>query len=277
MSKVWMITGASRGLGLEIAKAALAAGDQVIAGARDAAKITSALGTQEHLLAVALDVTVPAQSTAAVAAGIERFGHIDVLVNNAGYGHFGPFEQASADDIEAQYSVNVFGAMHVTRAVLPGMRQQKSGRIFNISSVAGLKGGPMASLYCSSKFALEGWSESLAGELQPLGIQVTAVEPGFFRTDFLEPTSVRYTDAALPEYAPGLEQMQAWLNGKSLQQEGDPAKLAKVLVDVASKPEQPLHLLMGSDAIAWMEDRLQRDAKNVEEWRTVSASTDFPM
>lgn len=276
MSKVWMITGASRGLGLEIAKAALAAGDQVIAAARDAAKVTAALGEQERLLAVALDVTEPAQSTAAVAAGIARFGHIDVLVNNAGYGHFGPFEQASADDIEAQYRVNVFGAMHVTRAVLPGMRQQKSGRIFNISSVAGLKGGPMASLYCSSKFALEGWSESLAGELQPLGIQVTAVEPGFFRTDFLEPTSVRYTDAALPEYGPGLEQMQAWLNGKSLKQEGDPAKLASVLVDVAGRAHQPMHLLMGSDAIAWMEDRLQRDAKNVEEWRSVSASTDFP-
>ncbi|SEB89505.1 SDR family NAD(P)-dependent oxidoreductase [Terriglobus roseus] len=276
MSKVWMITGASRGLGLEIAKAALAAGDQVIAGARDAAKIASALGTQEHLLGVALDVTAPAQATAAVAAGIERFGRIDLLVNNAGYGHFGPFEQASADDVEAQYRVNVFGAMHVTRAVLPGMREQKSGRIFNISSIAGLKGGPMASLYCSSKFALEGWSESLAGELQPLGIQVTAVEPGFFRTEFLEPGSVRYTADELPEYGPGLEQMQAWLNGKSLQQEGDPAKLAKVLVDLAGRAEQPLHLLMGSDAIAWMEDRLQRDAKNVEEWRSVSVSTDFP-
>ncbi len=275
MSKVWMITGASRGLGREIAKAVLAAGESVIATARRPEPLHTALGTSEQLLVLPLDVTDPAQATAAVQAGIARFGRIDVLVNNAGYGHFGPFEEASAADIEDQYRVNVFGVMHVTRAVLPSMRRQRSGRIFNISSIAGLQGGAMSSLYCSSKFALEGWSESLAAELQPLGIQVTAVEPGFFRTDFLDPTSVQYTKITQPEYRAGLEQMQVWLNGKNHQQEGDPAKLAKVLHEVALAEQQPLHLLMGSDAITYMETRIRRDTQNLEDWRAISASTDL--
>jgi NAD(P)-dependent dehydrogenase (short-subunit alcohol dehydrogenase family) len=204
-----------------------------------------------------------------------KFGRIDVLVNNAGYGHLGPFEEASAAEIEAQYRVNVYGAMHVTRAVLPVMRQQQSGRIFNISSVAGLTGAAMASLYCSSKFALEGWSESLAAELSPLGIHVTAVEPGFFRTDFLDSSSIRYTPATHAEYRSGHEQMQTWLNGKNHLQEGDPVKFAEVLLHVAEKETQPTHLVLGSDAIGYLRARIERDTLQLEEWSSVSASTDF--
>ncbi len=276
MSKVWMITGASRGLGLEIARAALTAGESVVATARKAEAVAAALGQHERLLTLPLDVTVGAEATSAVGAAIERFGGVDVLVNNAGYGHLGPFEEATVADIEEQYAVNVFGAMHVTRAVLPAMRERRSGRIFNISSIAGLRGGPNASLYCSSKFALEGWSESLAAELQPMGISVTAVEPGFFRTDFLDASSIRYTEVRNPEYREGMEQLQGWMATKNHTQEGDPAKLAQVLLDVAGMSEQPLHLPMGSDAVAWMEVRIERDRKALEEWRKVSVSTDFP-
>ncbi len=275
MSKVWMITGANRGLGLEIAKAALAAGERVVATARRPESVTQALGENERLLALPLDVTVPEQAAAAVEAAVKMFGRIDVLVNNAGFGQFGPFEEASPEEVETQFRVNVFGTMHVTRAILPTMRAQKSGRIFNLSSIAGLKGAAMSSLYCASKFAMEGWSESLAAEVSPFGIQVTAVEPGFFRTDFLDVSSVRYTEITQPEYAEGMAQLRGWLDGKNQQQEGDPVKLAQVLVEVAAKPEQPLHLLMGSDAIAWMEDRIQRDTRATEEWRAVSVSTDF--
>ncbi len=271
-----MITGASRGLGLEIARAALAAGEMVVATARKAEAVTAALGEHERLLAVALDVTAAEQAVSAVAAATERFGRVDVLVNNAGYGHLGPFEESAAEDVAEQFAVNVFGAMHVTRAVLPGMRERRRGRIFNISSIAGLRGGPNASLYCSSKFALEGWSESLAAEVQPLGVQVTAVEPGFFRTDFLDASSVRYTEVKHPEYREGMEQLQGWMATKNHTQEGDPAKLAQVLLEVAGRPEQPLHLPMGSDAVAWMEARIARDREALEEWRAVSTSTDFP-
>jgi NAD(P)-dependent dehydrogenase (short-subunit alcohol dehydrogenase family) len=275
MSKVWMITGANRGLGLEISRAALAAGERVVATARKPESVTKALGENERLLALPLDVTEPDQASAAVEAVMQKFGRIDVLVNNAGYGQFGPFEEASHEEVEAQFRVNVFGTMHVTRAVLPTMRAQKSGRIFNISSIAGLKGGSMASLYCASKFAMEGWSEGLAGEVMPFGIQVTAVEPGFFRTDFLDASSVRYTEITQPEYQEGMTQLRGWLDGKNQQQEGDPARLGQVLLEMAAKPEQPLHLLMGSDAVAWMEDRIQRDTQSTEEWRGVSVSTDF--
>lgn len=275
MSMVWMITGSSRGLGLEIARAALEAGHKVVATARKEETVKKAFGDHESVLAVALDVRRPEQAEAAVAATMNRFERIDVLVNNAGYGHLGPFEEATAAEIEEQYATNVFGAMNVTRAVLPLMREQRSGRIFNISSIAGLRGGPNASLYCSSKFALEGWSESIAAELQPFGIWVTAIEPGFFRTDFLEANSLRYTDVTKPEYRESMQQLQDWMTVKNHTQEGDPAKLAKVLLEISNRPEQPLHLAMGSDAVQWMEARIERDQRALAEWRDISASTDY--
>jgi NAD(P)-dependent dehydrogenase (short-subunit alcohol dehydrogenase family) len=275
MSKVWFVTGSSRGLGLEIAKAALAAGQKVVATARDASAVKKALGEQENLLALNLDVTKPTEAEAAVKAAIAKFGTVDVLVNNAGYGHFGPFEEASVDDVAKQFDVNLFGAMHVTRAVLPVMRRRKSGRVFNISSIAGLHGFGLSSLYCSSKFALAGWSESLSMELEPLGIQVTCVEPGFFRTDFLGGSSVQYVEAKLPEYEGGVKQMRAWLDGKHQTQEGDPKKLAGALWQLVAAEKQPIHLLMGSDAVQRMYDRIARDTAETQQWKSVSVSTDF--
>jgi len=275
MSKVWFITGSSRGLGLDVAKAALAAGHKVVATARNANVVIKAFGEHENLLAFNLDVTKPADAEAAVKAALARFGTVDVLVNNAGYGHFGPFEEASADDVARQFDVNLFGAMHVTRAVLPVMRRRKSGRVFNISSIAGLQGFGLSSLYCSSKFAVAGWSESLSMELEPLGIQVTCVEPGFFRTDFLGGSSVQYVDAKLPEYEGGVKQMREWLDGKHQTQEGDPKKLAVALLQLVAAEKQPVHLLMGSDAVQRMQDRIARDTAETEEWKSVSVSTDF--
>lgn len=275
MSKVWFVTGSSRGLGLEIVKAALAAGQKVVATARDASAVTKALGAQENLLALDLDVTKPADSEAAVKAAVEKFGTVDVLVNNAGYGHFGPFEEASVEDVAKQFDVNLFGTMHVTRAVLPEMRKRKSGRVFNLSSIAGLQGFAMSSLYCSSKFAVAGWSESLSMELEPLGIQVTCVEPGFFRTEFLSGSSVQYVDAKLPEYDGGVKQLREWLDGKHQTQEGDPKKLAETLLSLVEKEKQPAHLLMGSDAVQRMHDRIARDTAETEEWMSISKSTDF--
>jgi NAD(P)-dependent dehydrogenase (short-subunit alcohol dehydrogenase family) len=276
MSKIWMITGSSRGLGLQIARTALEAGETVVATARRAATVTAALGDSERLLALPLDVTDASAASAAVNAAVERFGRIDVLVNNAGYGHFGPFEEATEQDVEEQFRVNIFGAMHVTRAVLPHMRSLRSGRIFNISSVAGIAGFSMSSLYCGSKFAMEGWSESLTMELEPLGIQVTAVEPGFFRTEFLAEESVRYIEARHPEYREGMAGMQTWLNGQHGKQGGDPARLAQVLLDLTRKKQQPMHLLMGGDAVVRMTDRIKRDSESTAEWQSVSESTDFP-
>lgn len=275
MSKVWFITGSSRGLGLDVAKAALVAGHKVVATARNANAVIKAFGEHENLLAFNLDVTKPADAEAAVKAALARFGTVDVLVNNAGYGHFGPFEEASADDVARQFDVNLFGAMHVTRAVLPVMRRRKSGRVFNISSIAGLQGFGLSSLYCSSKFAVAGWSESLSMELEPLGIQVTCVEPGFFRTDFLGGSSVQYVDAKLPEYEGGVKQMREWLDGKHQTQEGDPKKLAVALLQLVAAEKQPVHLLMGSDAVQRMQDRIARDTAETEEWKSVSVSTDF--
>jgi NAD(P)-dependent dehydrogenase (short-subunit alcohol dehydrogenase family) len=233
------------------------------------------LGEQENLLALTLDVTKPADAETSVKAAISRFGTVDVLVNNAGYGHFGPFEEASADDVAKQFDVNVFGAMHVTRAVLPEMRRKKSGRIFNIASIAALQGYGMSSLYCSSKFALAGWSESLFMELEPLGIQVTCVEPGFFRTEFLGGNSVRYVHAKLPEYEGVLNQLREWPDVKHQAQEGDPKKLAGALLHLTTLEKQPVHLLMGSDAVQSMRDRIASDTAETQQWESVSMSTDF--
>lgn len=277
MSKVWFITGASRGIGLEIALAALAAGHSVVATGRNAAAITEALGpAHPHLLALALDVTDPHQTGAAVSAATDRFGRIDVLVNNAGYGQLGMFEESSPEEVHQQFRVNVFGTLDVTRAILPGMRAQRSGYIVNITSIGGLRGGAGASLYCATKFALEGLSESLAAELAPFGIHVTAVEPGFFRTDFLDSSSVRYANQSVADYREASQQLRSFYDERSHQQAGDPARLATALLKLAAHPEPPLHFLAGTDAIAVLEARIERDQHQLATWRQLSASTDLP-
>ncbi len=275
MSKVWFITGASRGIGLEITRAALAVGDRVVATARTPANIMALFeGGQERLLALSLDVTAPEEASAAVKAALDAFGRIDVLVNNAGYGQLGMFEESSSAEVEKQYRVNLFGTMDVTRAVLPIMRSQRSGHIFNITSIGGLRGGVGGSLYCSTKFALEGLSESLAAELESFGIHVTAVEPGFFRTDFLDSSSVRYADPSIADYAEASEQLRTFYDARSHQQAGDPKKLAEALVQLAAHEHPPLHFLAGTDAVAVMEARIERDQSELATWRHLSIATD---
>lgn len=272
--KTWLITGANRGLGLEIARAVLAAGHNVVATARQQANLDAALGASERLLAVPLDVTKPEQAAAAVEAAKARFGTIDVLVNNAGFGQLGWFENISAEQIEAQFATNVFGAMHVTRAVLPTLRAQRTGYVFTITSVAGLIAVAGSSIYAASKFAVEGWMEGLAQELKPLGIHATAIEPGFFRTDFLDATSVNYGAENISDYAEASAKFEAWHDDMNHQQVGDPAKLGALLLQVAEMADPPARLAAGSDAAQVAVDKGQKLRGEAENWREFSASTD---
>lgn len=273
--RTWFITGASRGIGALIAQEALAKGDAVVATARDPKSVTSRLGEHPNLLAVALDVTQESQAHAAAKAAIERFGRIDILVNNAGYGLLGAVEEASAEEIEAVYRTNVFGLLAVTRAVLPHMRRQRSGRVLNISSVGGYRAAAGWGIYCSTKFAVEGLSEALADELAPLGIQVTVVEPGYFRTDFLDQTSLATVPTAIDDYHQTSGAMRSHAVDVNHQQPGDPAKLAKVLVAFADTPNPPVRLPLGSDTVAAIENKDAQTAGILAAWRSTAVSTDF--
>jgi len=276
MTKVWLITGAGRGLGAEIAKAALAVGDRVVATDRDREQVERAFaGEGDRVLALALDVTDQAQALATVDAAVERFGRIDVLVNNAGYALVGMFEECTPEAIERQYATNVFGLMHVTRAVLPVMRRQRSGRILNVTSVGGLVGAPWWSAYCSTKFAVEGFSESLAQELAPLGIRVTLVEPGAFRTDFLDADSLRYGSNVIDDYAASSTALRSAWAERSHRQIGDPVKLGAAIVTLASAEHPPLHCAVGTDAVAWAVTKIAALAEELDRWRELSLSTDI--
>jgi NAD(P)-dependent dehydrogenase (short-subunit alcohol dehydrogenase family) len=229
--KTWFISGASRGLGVHFAKAAMRAGDCVVATGRKRASVNDGVGPDsERLLSVELDVTDAEQAQAAVDAAVSRFGAIDVLVNNAGYGHLGFFEESTSQDVQAQFATNLFGVFNVTWAALPVMRAARHGRIFNISSLAGILGVEVCSLYCASKFALEGFSESLAKEIAPFGLFVTIVEPGPFRTDFLTGESLRFGKTAVADYDDRRGRLRASFEQRNGQQPGDPAKLAQALV-----------------------------------------------
>jgi NAD(P)-dependent dehydrogenase (short-subunit alcohol dehydrogenase family) len=273
--KVWFVTGAARGIGFEIARAALAAGDSVVATGRSHERLEAAFAPYgERVLAVALDVAEEAQAEAAVAAALDRFGRIDVLVNNAGYGQLGLFEENAAREIERQFATNVFGTFHVTRAVLPVMRRQRAGRVFNLSSMGGALGFMGASIYCATKFAVEGFSESLAAEVEPFGIHVTIVEPGFFRTDFLDGSSVRYGGRTIDDYREISTQARATYNGHNHRQAGDPVKLGTALVDLASAPQPPLRYAAGSDAVDAILGSLAERQGEIERWRALSVGTD---
>lgn len=273
--KTWFITGASRGFGLRIAKLALEQGDNVVATARRAEAVIEALGERERLLALPLDVTDEAQARAAAAAAVEAFGGIDVLLNNAGFGLLGAVEEASAEDVEAVYRTNVFGLLNVTRAVLPAMRAQRSGRILNISSIGGYRGAAGFGVYSSTKFAVEGLSEALHAELAPLGVHVTVVEPGYFRTDFLDATSLTVSGGEIADYAETAGRVRRVAADLNHGQPGDPDKLAQVLVDFADAASPPVRLPLGSDTVAAIEAKHVADAEIVAKWRAVSVSTDF--
>jgi NAD(P)-dependent dehydrogenase (short-subunit alcohol dehydrogenase family) len=275
MSKIWFVTGAARGIGAEIVKAALAAGEKVVATGRDSAKVAQAFdASPEKLLVTTLDVAVAGQAESAVAAAIAHFGGIDVLVNNAGYGQLGAFEQQGPADAERQFATNVFGVFNVTRAILPVMRKQRFGRIFNITSIGGLRGGPGASLYAASKFAIEGFSESLALEIAEFGIALTLVEPGFFRTDFLDPSSARYGGNRIADYDAFTKRLTDNYGPRNHQQAGDPAKLAAILVDLARREKPPLRFVAGSDAVAMFETKIASVSAELAQWRALSVTTD---
>ena len=275
MQKTWFITGASRGLGAEIAKAALRAGDLVVAAGRHRAAVSDSLGpNSERLLSVELDVNNEAQAQVAVDAAVARFGTIDVLVNNAGYGQLGLFEESTVQDVQAQFGTNLFGVFSVTRAVLPVMRAARKGRIFNVSSLAGMRGAAFGSLYCASKFALEGFSESLAQEVAPFGILVTIVEPGPFRTDFLSAESVRFGGRAVADYDDRRTALRASFEQRNGRQPGDPVKLAEAVVRLASEPEPPMRFVAGSVAFDSIRAKLDDMQTELEHWRPLSVGTD---
>jgi NAD(P)-dependent dehydrogenase (short-subunit alcohol dehydrogenase family) len=269
--KVLLVTGAGRGMGVDIARAALAAGHAVVATARNTDTVTAALGQDEDLLAVKLDVTDPADAQAAVTAAVERFGRIDVLVNNAGNFYAGFFEEITPGDFRAQVETTLFGPMHVTRAVLPVMRAQRSGLVVAISSTAGIVGQEFCTAYAAAKFGVEGWIESLAPEVAPFGIRTMLVEPGFFRTELLSPESTNYAEASIDDYAERTNQTVAAWNAMNGKQGGDPAKLANALVLLAGQVEPPLRFVAGADAIATVEQKAKDLLAQADAYRELSS------
>jgi len=273
--RVWFVTGASRGFGALIAEAALAAGDAVVATARDPSTVNARLGSHERLLATRLDVTSETEAHAAAGEAVKKFGRIDILVNNAGYGLLGAIEEASAEETAKLFGTNVFGLLGVTRAVLPHMRRQRSGHIINLSSVGGYTGYPGWGIYGATKFAVEGISEALAGEVAPLGIKVTVVEPGFFRTDFLDETSLLRTAREIEDYRDGVGKTRAHATDVNHGQRGDPRKLAQAFIALANAKEPPLRLPLGSDTVERIESKNAFVAHELAAWRRIATSTDF--
>ena len=255
--KVWLVTGAGRGMGVDIARAALAAGDAVVATGRTPERVASVLGDHDDLLVVKLDVTSIEDVKDAARAAVDRFGRIDVLVNNAGSFYAGFFEEISPEDFRAQIETTLVGPVNLTRAVLPVMRAQRSGLVVTISSTAGIEGGEFLSAYAASKFGVEGWMESLAPEVAPFGIRTMLVEPGFFRTELLTPESTQYAHSSIEDYAERTDTTVTAWKGMNGQQGGDPAKLAEALIKLADRDEQPPRFPAGADAV----DTFERRAK----------------
>ncbi|MEV4937253.1 oxidoreductase [Streptomyces zaomyceticus] len=271
---VWFVTGASRGLGAEITREALDRGHRVIATARDASAVLRAYpNAPDGLLAVDADVTEPEQLTAAVEAGLARFGRIDIVANNAGHGLVGAIEETSDQAARALFDVNVFGVLNTLRATLPTLRAQRCGHVLNIGSVGGFATAPAVGLYGASKFALEGISEALHGELAPLGVRVTIVEPGGLRTDFLNGSSIRVEPAAIEDYAAGAGPVRAALAHNDGRQPGDPVKAARAVVDLTEVAEPPLRLQLGADAVERVEAKLDLVRRELDQWRHVALST----
>jgi NAD(P)-dependent dehydrogenase (short-subunit alcohol dehydrogenase family) len=272
---VWLVTGAGRGLGVEIAKAVLAAGNAVVATGRNPDAVAEAVGAADGLLVAELDVTRPEDAAAAVRAAVGRFGRIDVLVNNAGTFYAGYFEELTPEQIERQLAVNLVGPMHVTRAVLPVMRRQRSGHVISISSGAGLVGFEFNSAYAAAKFGLEGWMESLRPEVAPFGIATTIVNPGMFRTALLTKESTTYAAPSIADYADRHAERVQWYEAQNGQQAGDPAKLAQALVTIAGQDQPPRRFVAGADAVAAAEQKAAELQEAIDAHRDVSTSLAF--
>jgi len=271
-NKTWFITGAGRGMGVDFAKAALAAGHNVVATGRDPDAVAEAVGDAENLLAVKLDVTNRHHAQTAVQAAVERFGGVDVLVNNAASFEAGFFEELSPEQIEHQFAVSVFGPMNVTRAVLPVMRRQRSGHVVTISSLAGLAGAAYTSAYAASKFAIDGWMESLAPEIEPFGIHATVVNPGFFRTELLTKESTNYAPASIEDYAEASAANREFFEGMNGKQGGDPAKLAQALLTITEEQPPPFRFVAGADVLEAAEAKLVERQQQIDAYRELSTS-----
>ena len=273
--RVWFITGATRGLGALIAEAALADGNAVVATGRNIAAITERFGHSAALLPVALDVTDEAQAKAAVQAAVERFGRIDVLVNNAGFGLLGAIEESSDADVRRMYDTNVFGLLNITRAVLPAMRAQRAGHIINMSSIGGYRAAAGFGAYSSTKFAVEGLTEALRAELKPLGIHATVVEPGYFRTDFLDATSLVVAGNVIADYDETSGEVRRRATHMNHNQPGNPEKLAAAMVELVDAETPPLRLPLGTDTLKAIAEKHAYVTQETETWKALSASTDF--
>jgi len=273
--KVWLITGAGRGLGIDIAKAALAAGHAVVATGRDPKKVITAIGRHDDLLALKLDVTRPDDAQAAVEFAVAKFGHIDVLVNNAGNFYAGFFEELSPEQVRDQIETLLFGPMNVARAVLQGMRKRRSGLLVTISSTAGIAGGMFLTAYAAAKFGLEGWMESLAPEVAPFGIRTMLVEPGFFRTELLSRDSTTYAKPSIGDYAERTKETVAAWSGMDGQQGGDPGKLADALVKLAALDEPPARFAAGADAVQTFEAKATALLAQADAHRALSSTLSF--
>ena len=272
-NKVWLITGAGRGLGVDITKSALKAGFKVVATGRNIDKVAKAIGvSSDSLFIVKLDVTNSDEIKAAVQSAIDKFGTVDVLVNNAGNFFAGFFEELKPHDIEQQIATNLYGPMNVTRAVLPIMRKNRSGHIISLSSIAGLVGTEYTSAYNASKFALEGWMESLSLEVAPFGIKTTIVEPGYFRTELLEPASTTWSQSTIEDYAERSVALRSAFEGVNGKQPGDPAKLAAALIKIASQNEPPKRWLAGADAMSDAEKKINVLQEQINAYRDLSTS-----
>ncbi|HEV8249602.1 MAG TPA: SDR family NAD(P)-dependent oxidoreductase [Gaiellaceae bacterium] len=270
--KIWFITGAGRGMGVDIAKAALAAGDAVVATGRTPDNVAKAVGAADDLLVVKLDVTSPADAEAAVQAAVDRFGRIDILVNNAGNFEAGYFAELTPEQMERQLATTLVGPMNVTRAVLPLMRKQRSGHVVTISSSAGFTGVEFGSAYAASKWGVEGWMESLAPEVEPFGVHTTIVNPGFFRTELLTKESTNYAAPSIDDYAERSAAMREFWQSQNGQQQGDPAKLAQALLTIADEEQPPLRFIAGADAIAQAEAKLAERQQQIDAFRDLSTS-----
>jgi NAD(P)-dependent dehydrogenase (short-subunit alcohol dehydrogenase family) len=270
--KVWLITGAGRGLGVDIAKAALAAGHAVVATGRDAVKVAGAIDAHDHLLAIALDVTQPQEAHAAVEAAVARFGQLDILVNNAGNFFAGFFEELSPEQVRLQIETLLFGPMNVTRAVLPVMRRQRSGLLVTISSTAGISGQMFCTAYAAAKFGIEGWMESLTPEIAPFGIRTMLVEPGFFRTELLSNDSTTYAQPVIDDYAQQTREIVATWKSMDGKQGGDPAKLADAIVNLVALKEPPARFAAGADAVQTFETKANTLLAQGQALRQLSSS-----
>ncbi len=269
---VWLITGAGRGLGVDIVKAALAAGHAVVATGRDPAKVAAAVGGHDRLLVIKLDVTRPKDAQAVAEAAVAKFGRIDVLVNNAGNFFAGFFEELSPDQVRNQIETLLFGPMNVTRAVLPVMRKQRSGLLLTISSTAGITGQMFCTAYAAAKFGIEGWMESLMPEISPFGIRTMLVEPGFFRTELLTNDSTTYAKPSIGDYAEKTKEIVAAWKSMDGKQGGDPAKLADTLVKLVALKEPPTRFAAGADAVRTLEAKGKTLLAQAQAHRELSTS-----